>query len=312
MKDVIKNHAASVRARLLNRSREHREDFNLSLQRYSAERFLYRLGASRHRETFILKGAMLFALWGGSIYRATRDLDLTGYSEDNSDSLVAIVREICIVPCPEDGLLFKTSTVQAEPIRVLDEYHGFRVKLLVFLGTARIPLQIDVGFGNAIEPPALDEEYPVLLNGPVPHIRAYPREAVVAEKLHAMVVHGAVNTRYKDFYDLFALATNFPFEGPVLTRAIAKTFERRRTAISDALPVALTSGFYSEPKRAEAWRLYLSKADLPGAPLDFSLTGELLQIFLGPLWSTISEGRTLTKNWPPKGQWAASREESTG
>jgi type I restriction enzyme R subunit len=162
---ATRNFAASIHARLLNGAQERREDFNLTLQRYAAERFLYRLGASRHREQFVLKGAMLFPLWGGSLYRATRDLDLTGYAKDDARTLVAIMQEICAVSCLGDGLVFQAATLRAEPIRDRNEYHGFRVKLEVLLGSARINLQIDVGFGNAIEPPAQDEEYPVLLNG---------------------------------------------------------------------------------------------------------------------------------------------------
>jgi hypothetical protein len=183
-----------VHARLLAGAEARGENFNVSLQRYVAERFLYRLGASRYRERFVLKGARLFPVWGGSLYRATRDLDLAGYAADDSRSLVAIMQEICAVSCPEDGLAFQSGTVRAEPIRDLSEYRGFRVKVEALLGTARLTLQIDIGLGDAIEPPARDEDYPVLLDGPAPRIRAYPREAVIAEKLHAMVVFGAANS----------------------------------------------------------------------------------------------------------------------
>lgn len=305
MKETRKNVAASVQARLLNGAKERREDFNFTLQRYAAERFLYRLGASPHRERFVLKGAMLFALWGKSLYRATRDLDLTGYTGNNASSLVTIVQEICAIPCLSDGLEFRFTSIRAEPIRHKDEYHGFRVILQVFLGTARINLQIDVGFGDAIEPPARDEEYPVLLEGPAPRIRAYPCEAVVAEKMHAMVVLGAANTRYKDFYDIFVLATHFAFAGLVLAQAIAKTFERRKTVISEAQPLALTAGFYSEPKRAADWQRYLTRNALPGAPTDFTATGELLQAFLAPPWRALAAGSVFSHAWPSEGPWVA-------
>ncbi len=309
MKEARRNVPALVHARLRAGAQERREDFNLTLQRYTAERFLYRLGASRHREQFVLKGAMLFALWGGSLYRATRDLDLTGYTEDDARALVAIMQEICAVSCPSDGLTFQAATVRAEPIRDQSEYHGFRVKLQALLGTARLTLQIDVGFGNAIEPPAQEEEYPVLLEGPAPRIRAYPREAVVAEKVHAMVVLGAANSRYKDFYDLFVLAKNFSFPGAVLTRAIAATFERRRTPLLHAQPVALAPAFYSDPKRAAEWQRYLSRNALPGSPADFTAVGELLQAFLGPLWRALAAGRAFADAWPPAGPWTPPEPE---
>lgn len=298
--------AASVHARLLAGAQGRKEDFNLTLKRYAAERFLYRLGASRHRERFVLKGAMLFALWGGSLYRATRDLDLTGYGEGGARGLIELIREICGLPCPGDGLQFLSATVRAEPIRDKSEYHGFRVKLRALLGAAKLDLQIDVGFGNAVEPPAREEKYPVLLDGPAPRIRAYPREAVVAEKLHAMVVLGTANSRLKDFYDVFALAKNFPFAGPALGRAIAATFERRSTPIQDSRPVALGPEFYLDPERAAQWRRYLSLNGLPGAPADFAAVGELLQGILGPVWSALADTRAAASAWRPGGPWGAA------
>lgn len=306
MNEVRRNVAQSVHARLFNGARQRREDFNLTLQRYAAERFLYRLGASRHREQFVLKGAMLFALWGKSLYRATRDLDLTGYTKDDAQSLVAIMKEICAVACPADGLVFQASSVRAEPIRDKGEYRGLRVKLQVLLGTGRIGLQIDVGLGDVIEPPAREEEYPVLLDGPAPRIRAYPREAAVAEKAHAMVVHGVRNSRYKDFYDVFVLATHFRFPGAALARAIASTFEQRATSISGASPVAFTAGFYAEAARGAEWRRYLSRTGLRGAPADFAAVGERISAFLGLPWRALAEGRAFSSAWPPAGPWAAS------
>ena len=241
MKEPHKNVAASVHARLLAGAQERQEDYNFTLQRYAAERFLYRLGASQHREQFVLKGAMLFALWGVSLYRATRDLELTAYTEEDPGTFAAIVQEICAISCPGDALRYDMATVRAEPIRDVSEYHGYRVRLQTFLGTARIGRQIDVGLGDAIEPPAQEETYPVLLDGPAPRIRAYPREAVVAEKVHAMVTLGAANSRFKDFDDVFILATHFSFSGTVLARAITATFERRRTPLEKAFPVCWLS-----------------------------------------------------------------------
>lgn len=307
MKERGKNIAASVHARLLAGAQKRREDFNLTLQRYAAERFLYRLGASRHREQFILKGAMLFALWGGSLYRATRDLDLTGYTDNDSEALVSMIQEICTVPCSEDGLEFLPSTVRAEGIRDKSEYHGFRVKLEVMLRPARFNLQIDVGLGDAVEPAAQTQDYPVLLDDALtPRIRAYPREAVIAEKLHAMVVLGAANSRYKDFYDVFVLARHFPFEGALLTRAIAATFERRRTPLAGAQPIALTSAFYSDVKRAAEWQRYLSRNALPGSPADFAAAGEVLQTFLGPLWRALADNEGVSSMWRPGGPWGTA------
>jgi hypothetical protein len=303
MKQAPKNVAASVHARLLAGAQARPEDFNLTLQRYVAERFLYRLGASQYREQFVLKGAMLFALWNRSLYRATRDLDLTAFTENDLETLVATMREICAIPCANDGLIFQSETVRAEPILDRSEYRGLRVRLQVLLGTARLRLQIDVGFGDAIEPAAQDQAYPVLIEGPVPLIRVYPREAVIAEKFHAMVTLGSANSRYKDFYDVHVLATHFSFPGPVLARAVAATFERRRTLLTEMQPVALTAAFYSEPKRGSEWQRYVSHNALPGTSSDFALVGDQIQAFLGPVRRALANGRPFSDTWPPAGPW---------
>ena len=303
MTKPITNIAASVRTNLLARVQTRGEDFNLVLQRYAAERFLYRLGACRQRDNFVLKGAMLFALWGESMYRATRDLHLTGYGHNEIQWLIDAVREICMTPCPTDGLTFKPDTVQAEPIRDESDYGGFRVRLSALLDRAHIRLKVDVGFGNAIVPGAQDEEYPTLLNGPPPRIRAYPRESVVAEKLHAMVILGSATSRLKDFYDLYVLSMLFPFAGDTLTRSIAATFERRKTAIPEALPVALAPAFFAEENRATQWRAYLDRNGLPSTPADFSLVGERLRVFLGEPLRALVEQETFNKNWQPGGPW---------
>lgn len=303
MRQTGRNVSASVHARLLARAQQRREDFNLTLKRYVAERFLYRLGASPHQQRFVLKGAMLLPLWGGDLYRATRDLDLTGYAGGDAETLVGMMREICAVPDPDDGLEFRPASVRAEPIRDGGEYHGFRVKLEARLGNARLGLQVDVGFGDAVEPPATEEEYPTLLEGPAPRIRAYPREAVIAEKLHAMITLGAINTRFKDFYDVFVLSQHFSFRGGILARAVAATFERRRTVWPEAQPIALGPAFYSDPGRGENWQRYLDRSALSGAPADFPLVGERIQMFLGSPSSALSDGGGFDGIWPAGGPW---------
>jgi predicted nucleotidyltransferase component of viral defense system len=239
-KRPLTNVAASVRDRLLNRSRQTGEDFGFLLQRYAAERLLYRLGESTHHDQYVLKGAMLFALWGGLVYRPTRDLDFTGYGKTDADDVIVTFKEVCAVPVADDGLVFDPATVTAAPIRDETEYRGLRVTLRAMLGEARIDMQIDIGFANAIEPGANDVHYPTLLDAPAPNIKAYPHEAVVAEKLHTLVVLGERTSRMKDLYDLHTLAVQFPFDGARLTRAITATFERRKTNIDSALPAGLT------------------------------------------------------------------------
>lgn len=306
MRRPPRNLAASIHRRLLDGARERGEDPQFILQRYAAERFLYRLGISPHREQFVLKGAMLFALWGGSVYRPTRDLDFTGYGSAEIEAVLGRIREICSVVAPDDGMSFDATTLRAAPIREEVEYGGLRIVFEARLGSAQVHMQVDVGFGNAIEPPASDADYPTLLDSPAPRVRAYPHAAVVAEKLHSMVVLGERNSRYKDFYDLHVLAQQFPFDGERLARAIAATFERRRTAIDAALPAALAPRFYADGARAEQWRAYLTRNALPGAPADFTGAGELLQRFLVPPWRALAEGRAFSGAWTSGGPWTAS------
>ena len=299
----LRNIGASVRARLLERSRNTGEGFQFLLQRYGAERFLHRLGESPYRERFVLKGAMLLALWGESIYRPTRDLDFTGYGSSFPDDIRSAIRDICSVPVTDDGIVFNYEALTIGPIRGQDEYDGLRARFDATLDGARIRMRIDIGFGNAIQPPPIDARYPVLLDSPCPRIRVYPREAVVAEKLHAMVTHGELNSRYKDFYDLHALAQHFGFDGKLLVRAIGATFEQRRTSVFQALPVALTPPFYADAGRAERWSGYLDRNSLPGAPSEFGTVGDRLQAFFGEPWAAMAQGSAFPGTWPAGGPW---------
>jgi predicted nucleotidyltransferase component of viral defense system len=302
-KRAPQNVAASVHARLLNRSRETGEDFRFILHRYAAERFLYRLGRSPYRDQYVLKGAMLYALWGGAVYRPTHDLDFTGYGSDDVRDVLLAFREVCLIPVEDDGVVFDVEALSAETIRHDSEYAGLRVNFAAKLGAARIPMQIDIGFGDAIEPQARDVEYPTLLQAPAPNIRAYPHEAVVAEKLHALVVLGERTSRMKDIYDLHTLAAQFAFDGATLSGAIGATFRRRVTPITTAMPVALTPRFFTDDRRAGQWRAYLDRNRLPGAPADLALAGERLLSFLGPVWTALGAAQTFAPSWREGGPW---------
>lgn len=303
MSSSDEDHARSIRHKLRNAMRDRNEDVRFALQRYAMERFLYRLGQSPSRERFVLKGAMLFALWGGSLYRPTRDLDFTGYGGTDTAAILAQIRDVCEIIVVDDGLAFDTAAMHSEAIRDESEYLGLRIRMEARLGRSRIPLRIDVGFGNAIHPMPVDVQFPTLLDDPPPWILAYPQEAVVAEKLHALVVLGERNSRYKDFYDLFVLGSQFTFSGNRLAAAIAATFHARTTFIEAALPLGLTPRFYGHAGRAEHWRAYLTRNALPGAPADFDAVGELLRSFLGPLWDALSANHPPDGDWAPGGPW---------
>lgn len=294
--------AESIRQRLRNELRARGEDVTLGLQRYAVERFLYRLGCSPHRERFVLKGATLFAIWG-TAYRPTRDIDFTGYGSSKSEDVIRDIRNICDTPDEVDQLVFDTANIVAEPIRDSSEYDGLRIKIRARLGDSDIPVQIDVGFGNAIVPGPEETEYRTILGDPPPRILAYPRESVVAEKLNAMVTLGERNSRYKDFYDLHAMANAFQFDRNTLARAVRATFERRATPIDAALPAPLTAPFYASANRMTQWRAYVTRNGLSGAPTDFQQVGELLSQFLQPVWDELLSDAADAGNWEPGGPW---------
>ena len=218
------------------------------------------------------------------------------------------IRDICAVPVTDDGIAFNSETIRIETIRDQDEYDSLRARFEATLEGARVPMQIDIGFGNAIEPPPTDEHYPVLLDAPRPRIRVYPREALVAEKLHAMVVLGARNSRHKDFYDLHALVRHFDFDGERLARAVDATFERRGTTITQVTPIALTPRFYSDADRAEEWSGYRNRNTLPGAPPEFEIVGDRLRAFFGEPWAAMARGAEFAGTWSAGGPLAALNE----
>ncbi len=228
---MTRNVAASVRARLANVARESRRPFQEVLQYYGLERFLYRFSRTEHRSHFLLKGALMLRVWAAPETRPTRDIDLLGFVKNDIEYLEAIVREACN---------FDAASVTGERIKEDADYEGIRIRFTGLLENARIPMQIDIGFGDAVYPAAREISYPTILNCPAPSLRMYPRETVVAEKLEAIVFLGTVNSRMKDFYDIWLLARQFEFSGTDLATAIGKTFEKRGTAL-DPNPIALTS-----------------------------------------------------------------------
>jgi len=233
MNSDIKNIEHSVRQRLLDVSKRRKVDYQFCLTHYALERFLYRLSISLHAEKFILKGALLLMSWTNEPYRPTRDLDLLGYGDATPDNLRTAITEICLSEVEPDGLVFDAETLTIEEIREDINYDGYRVKIPVYLGKVRIPIQIDIAFGDAISPQLEVFEYPSLLDLPQADVRTYPKETVVAEKLQAAVVLGIRNSRMKDFFDLLWLSRLFQFDSNTLTTAIQATFKRRRTELPE-------------------------------------------------------------------------------
>ena len=297
----MKNLAASVHTRLAQRRAGTGEDFNVLLVRFSQERLLYRLSCSTHREHFVLKGALLFALWGPTLHRVTRDLDLLGFGNPSRGRLTEIFRELCDLEVEADGVDFDRASVIATEIRARDEYAGIRIKFRARIASAVIPLQVDVGFGDALSVPPEEITFPALLGMKAPKLRAYSRETVVAEKLEAMVELGMLNTRFKDYFDLHFLAGKFTFEGAAVSAAIATTFKRRGTAFPAGLPAGLTPAFSQDPMKIRGWAAFCQKNSSKAVvPTLEEIVRHLIE-FLEPPLRAAAKGEEFGLQWQPNG-----------
>ena len=298
-----KNKAASVRQLLLDRSRKNSESFQFLLTRYGLERLLYRLSLSEYEPYFVLKGAMLFPIWGINGHRPTMDADLLGFGESTEAHVREVFQELCRLDVEDDGLLFAPEDIRVEVIREEMEYGGVRVKLIAELDKAHIPLQIDIGYGDAVTPPALEIEYPTLLDMPAPHLRVYPRESVIAEKFHAMVLLGMGNSRIKDVYDIWVLARLFEYSGTVLAQALARTFERRQTAIPQQTPLALTGEFYGDAAKQALWRGFIKRNNLMKQDVGLEEAVRTIGYLLLPVCEALNKGLDFPLFWPMGGPW---------
>jgi predicted nucleotidyltransferase component of viral defense system len=297
------NMAASVRQRLLNMARERGEDYSLLLTQYALERLLYRMSRSEFREHFILKGAMLFSIWGGEPHRPTRDLDLLGSGDNSITHLVKVFKTICQTAVENDGLEFLEETVQGEQIREDQEYEGVRIKLLSRLAGARIPIQVDIGYGDTIIPGPLGADFPTLLDFPAPHLQVYTHETVVAEKFQAIIMLGIANSRMKDFYDLWVITRRFSFEGNILAKAIKATFDRRRTPLPTIAPLAFTPEFFEDPGKKTQWNAFIKRSRLMADRLSLGEVAVELERFFMPPAVASGKGNSFALSWPPAGPW---------
>jgi predicted nucleotidyltransferase component of viral defense system len=280
LKPPIKNMGASVRSRLLNLSKQRRQPFQMVVTYYVLERLLYRLSQTKHRDRFILKGAMLLTKWFEDPLRPTKDLDFLGIGSDDQNEMVSIFKEVCGVSF-DDGVVFDVDSVQIGRIREETEYGGLRITANATVDKARIRVVIDIAFGDSVEPGLQEIDLPVLLNFPAPHLRAYAPETVIAEKFQAMVALGRANSRMKDFYDIWVLSRTFKFADGKLPRAIAATFfARRKTEIPRELPDALTPDFANDPAKVAQWNSFV--ADVAFQPGTFADVIKDLSAFLMP------------------------------
>lgn len=272
----------SIRTRLLNLARSRGESFDFVLARYGVERFLHRLVESGHAVRFILKGATLFQVWNRELHRPTRDLDLLGSGPDDPEAMRLTVLGVMRIECPEDGLVFDEGSLSVQPIRDDMDYGGLRAKFRALLGNVRIPVQVDVGFGDAVTPgPELLELPSLLPDLPAIRLRSYPVATVIAEKFEALVRLDMQNSRMKDFFDLDFLLAGDPPDRRELEAAIRATFDRRGSALPVAEPAGLSDDFVAE--KSVMWDAFLRKNGL--RPQDFLRVVEQLRERLGWVWT---------------------------
>jgi predicted nucleotidyltransferase component of viral defense system len=300
--DQLKNIPASIRQRLLDRSRRDTRPFNELLQYYTMERFLFRLSKSRFTESFILKGALLLNVWRGPGSRSTMDIDLLGRIDNSEGAISETVRQILDEPVADDGIRFDPESIQTGLITEDAEYHGIRVSFLATLDSARIKMKIDIGFGDPIFPEPVRLEFPTILGDEAPYLLCYSRESAIAEKFHAMVKLGALNSRMKDFFDIWLLSRQFRFDLSNLRKAMDLTFSNRQT------PLEKPEVFINEIALTKQlqWNAFRSRLKLDYAPESFATLMDLLAQFLTPCISEATDKQSSGLQWTPPGPWVTS------
>jgi hypothetical protein len=298
----IRNTAASVHQRLLNIAKESSRPFNELLQHYAIERFIYRLSKSTHADNFILKGALMLSAWSGAASRPTMDIDLLGRIDNSVEVIVVAMKGACGMAVENDGMSFNPEKVSAVRIAEDAEYEGVRVRVQGSLGKARVSLQIDIGFGDVIVPGPSRVTYPTLLDFPAPVLKGYSMESSIAEKYQAMVKLGGLNSRMKDFYDIWMLSRVFDFKGKTLAEAVEKTFKNRKTPII-AAPAVFQRSFAEDEDKQIQWIGFIKKAKLIGTPGAFGEVVTAVSVFLEPVAVALSKQQSFRSMWKAPGPW---------
>lgn len=294
------NIPASIRQRLLNRAKQEHRPFNELLQYYANERFLFRLSQSYYVDRFILKGAMLLRVWRSPEFRPTMDIDMLGRTNNDEAEVIAQIRDILTVDVEADGLEFDPDSIQTERITEDAEYNGIRIRFLGTLGSARINMRIDIGFGDVVFPEPEKLEIPTMLNLSAPQLLCYNRESTISEKFEAMVKLGMLNSRMKDFYDIWLLSRQFSFNGVTLAEAVRRTFEHRGTAIPAEIEI------FAEPfivAKQTQWAAFRKRIQQNHVPSSFRDIVSSVDIFLSPICAALSSGKSYPANWIAPGPW---------
>ena len=301
-KGPVKNVAASVHQRLLNIAKQSNRRFNDLVQHYALERWLFRLAQSQHAERFVLKGALLLVVWKTSVTRPTRDIDLLGRVSNDLESIRLLIAEIVQTPVEDDGLVFDPASVTTERIAEDADYEGVRAKFLGHLGNTRIAMQIDIGFSDVVTPNPVRVSYPTILEQPAARLLAYNRETTIAEKFEAMVKLGELNSRMKDFFDIWLLTASFEFDGSTLAAAVRATFSQRQTPL-EAAPICFSDAFAHAPSKMVQWKAFMRRGLITQAPAEFVEVVKSARDFLQPVAQAILGNRPFTAHWSPGGPW---------
>jgi hypothetical protein len=300
-----KNIASAIHQQLLNKARQTGRPFYELLQYYSMERFLYRLSKSPHANKFVLKGVLMLAVWNAPLLRPTRDIDLLGKFKKDIVTVAEIIRDICIQDVEPDGIVLDITSVRGEQVVEGADYEGVRVHFRGTLGPSRINMQLDISFGDIVIPSDTPVDYPTILDMPHPRLRGYTRESAIAEKFQTMVKLDILNTRLKDFYDIWLISRQFSFDGQTLAKAVGKTFSKRGTKVV-ARPIAFTKAFFEDQDKQQQWRGFIRKARIVNAPSELDKVIDAVAGFLGPVAESIIENRPFYYKWTPPGPWLES------
>lgn len=296
------NIGASVHQRLKNAAEKSARTFNDLAQYYALERWLYRLSCSRYARDFVLKGALMLVAWRAPILRATRDIDLLARMSNDLDKIKEAVATVCRTEVAEDGVFFDAETVTTERIAEDADYEGVRANFRGQLATTRLAMQIDFGFSDVITPGPVEITYPTILDYPAPVLRAYNRETALAEKFEAMVSLGRLNSRMKDFFDVWLLANSSDFRGEDLQAAVTATFQRRGTPLVGE-PQVFSPEFALDPSKQAQWAGFVKRMRPTQAPAEFSQAVAVIRTFMAPLHEAAIKGTNFSAEWKHPGPW---------
>ena len=303
MKKEITNLNASIRARLQNKANDTGRPFAEVMQYYGIERFLYRFSKSEYKDKFILKGALMFTVWDVPERRTTLDIDFLGRYDNQTIEIEKVMKDVCNVDVQADGLVFDAKTVTAQKIKEDADYEGVRVKFTGFLDRSRISMQIDVGFGDAVYPKPKMIDYPVILDLPKPHLKGYAPETVVSETFEAMVQLGLLNSRMKDFYDIWLMMRQFDFEGTELAEALKRTFAHRKTSFPQGRQLFVEEIYDENSDRQMLWKTFLKKGNIKHASEKLSIIAKDIEGFLRKPLEAINKGEDFKSEWKALGPW---------